>query len=141
LRVPQLKGNEVKVLVATSLTQGQRENDYHHATDGELVWIQDPCATDRLREEPSCGCGRGFAGLQSHRATTTALVTEIDGLDFDGYIEALRKGLISGGWPGDWAGEEACMLQGFASQWPLGAVIERDLDEFDQRAVVGKTAR
>ena len=66
----------MKILVATRLTQGAYANDYHYCVEGELVWIQEPC--DRGADDPdgSCGCGRGFAGAASHRATTTATVVE-----------------------------------------------------------------
>ena len=66
----------MKVLVATSQTQGQRENDFNFCVEGELVTVGLVCATDRYDPDGGCGCGRAFAGLNSHRATTTAKVKE-----------------------------------------------------------------
>src|SRR5258708_3521129 len=59
----------MKILVATGWTQGTNPSDYHYCVEGELVWVQEPC--DRARADPDggCGCGRGFAGAASHRAT------------------------------------------------------------------------
>jgi hypothetical protein len=37
----------MKILVATALIEG------------ELVWMQDPCATDRDDPDGPCGCVRG----------------------------------------------------------------------------------
>lgn len=62
----------MKVLVSTSRTQGGVTGDYDHSVTGELVAIPaEDC------DEPRCGCSRGFAGLASHRATTTAEVIEL----------------------------------------------------------------
>jgi len=46
----------MKILVATGLTQGMEANDYHYCIEGELVWIQEPCASGR--NDPEGGCGR-----------------------------------------------------------------------------------
>src|SRR3954468_14149361 len=94
------EGASMKVLVATRRTQGARAGDYDWCVDGELVWIQEPCGRDRRREQDSCGCGRGFAGLASHRATTTAEVRTIPGMTRDQYASAIRMGMEDGGWPG-----------------------------------------
>jgi hypothetical protein len=40
----------MKVLVATTLTQGIDDDDYHYSVEGELVWIQEPC--DRDKNDP-----------------------------------------------------------------------------------------
>lgn len=59
------------VLIATDRTQGDRPDDYHHAVTGELVRLPGvECA------DPGCGCQRGFAGMASSRATTTAEVVD-----------------------------------------------------------------
>ena len=50
------------VLTATSQSQGQRSNDYTFTIEGELVRLDDVCATDRADPDGGCGCGRGFAG-------------------------------------------------------------------------------
>jgi len=68
---------EMKVLVATTRTQGARPNDYHYCIEGELVRINEVCARDRGDPDGGCGCGRGFGGLNSHQATTTARIAEV----------------------------------------------------------------
>jgi hypothetical protein len=127
----------MKVLVATSRTQGARPGDFHWGIDGELVWISEPCATDRRRLGRSCGCGRSFAGLASHRAMTTAEVREIPELTMADYVRALAEGLADAGWPSDWAPEMARDQARLADGWDEGAVIERDLDLFTERLIGG----
>ena len=49
----------MRVLTATSTTQGDRGGDICHTTDGELVTLPVlECAC------PDCGCVRHFAGLE-----------------------------------------------------------------------------
>jgi hypothetical protein len=103
----------MKILVATALTQGNASNDYHYCVEGELVWIQEPCDRDRKNPDGPCGCGRGFAGAASHKATTTAAVVE---------SEMTRE-------------EVADENLGIAADLPVGTVIGRRLDEFLLRAV------
>jgi hypothetical protein len=132
----------MKVLVATVETQGERPGDYHHAIEGELLWIQEPCATDLRRLPNACGCGRGFAGLASHRATSTARVAELSELTWDDYVAAIRTGIGDGGWPPSWAERIAQGLAAFAAEWETGTVLERDIWVFDARrggAIAGGT--
>jgi hypothetical protein len=129
----------MKVLVATADTQGARPTDYNFCVEGELVWIQEPCGRDRRRDANSCGCGRGFAGVASHRATTTAKVMDLP-MDFEGYVTALETSFRDGGWPVEFAMDIACMQQSFAARWEDGTVLERDLDTFTPRGD-GETER
>ena len=124
----------MKVLVATGRTQGARDNDYHHAIEGELVRIDPPCRKDRDDPDGRCGCGRGFAGMNSQRATTTARVADVP-LTRPEYAEALRSSL-------DQAGLEPCScrstdeadgLAELAATWPVGTVVERRLDLLSRR--------
>ena len=72
------------VLVATTEHQGDRPDDFCHAVEGELVMLPIlECAN------PKCGCQRSFAGISSHRATTTAKVIDRPDLDYDAYRELL----------------------------------------------------
>jgi len=123
----------MKVLVATARTQGARRNDYNWCVEGELLWTQEPCADDRRNPDGPCGCGRGFAGMNSHRATTTAVVAELPQLDRAGFVLALRASLGDQGWPAVWADELADGLIELAGLWPVGTVIERRVDEFGPR--------
>jgi hypothetical protein len=72
------------VLTATNETQGLVEDDYGFTTEGELVALP-------LMEcdAPRCGCDRGWAGLSSRRATTTAIVSERPDLDRTTYRELI----------------------------------------------------
>lgn len=81
------------VLEATRETQGSRDDDYAWAVDGELVFIP---LTDCDNER--CGCARGFAGITSHRATTTARIVDRPDLDADGYRDVLTEGMKSQGY-------------------------------------------
>jgi hypothetical protein len=126
----------MKVLVATGQTQGARGNDYHWAIEGELVHIGEVCATDRRDPDGGCGCGRGFAGLSSRRATTTARVAELS-VDHSEYAEAIRAGLAAQGIglsPSEGA-EVADGLAEVAGHWPVGAVVERRLDVLSCRSL------
>lgn len=122
----------MKVLVATSATQGTRSTDFDYCVEGELVWLSEPCFTDAQRLPNPCGFGRAFAGLASHRATTTAIVAELP-LTSAEYEEALRSGLTAAGWEGDWALDLAVEQQQLAEFWDVGSVIERDLDVLSLR--------
>ena len=119
----------MKILVATALTQGDRRNDYNYCVPGEPVWVQDPCDRDRRNPDGGCGCGRGFAGLASHRATTTAQIVEV-AMTRDELILAMRTSLTDGGWPPEWAADVADDNICIASVFPVGTVIERRLNEF-----------
>ena len=122
----------MKALVATRATQGQRENDFNFCVEGELVTVGLVCATDRHDPDGGCGCGRAFAGLNSHRATTTATVKEVE-LSADDYIEALRSSLAEQGWPTADVGELAAWLAQLVGEWPVGTVVERRLDDIQVR--------
>jgi hypothetical protein len=116
----------MRVLVATSQTQGHRENDFDFCVEGELVTVGLVCAADEQDPDGGCGCGRAFAGLNSHRATTTAKVKEVE-LSEEDYVEALRSSLPSrAGRPR--MGELADWLAQLG-RWPVGSVIERRGDD------------
>ncbi len=82
----------MKVLVATRETQGFDGGDYSHTVEGELV-----VANVAECDAAGCGCDRGFPGLASHRATTTALVVDLDISPAD-LREAIRGSLDDQGW-------------------------------------------
>ncbi|MDJ0356194.1 DUF3024 domain-containing protein [Paenarthrobacter sp. PH39-S1] len=125
----------MKLLVATALTQGERQNDYCFAVEGELVFILPPCAADRKDPDGPCGCGRRFAGLVSQHATTTARVTDVPDATARNYTEALRSGIKDQGYPTDGVTDLSNGLLELASYWPFGSVIERRLDQFARRAL------
>jgi hypothetical protein len=130
----------MKILTATSLTQGQRDNDFDWCIEGELVHFGLVCAADRDNPDGRCGCGRSFAGLNSHCATTTAMVRDLEGFTRADYIEAIRSSLDQQGWDPSTAEDEADELLQIASGWPEGAVAERRLCEIVVRAVTAPPA-
>jgi hypothetical protein len=123
----------MKILVATGLTQGMEANDYHYCIEGELVWIQEPCASGRDDPDGGCGCGRGFAGAASHRATTTAIVVESE-MTPDDVILAFQTSLADGGWPTAWACDVTDENLELARRLPAGTVITRRLEAVCVRA-------
>src|SRR5579862_8855950 len=57
------EGQIMKILTATSRTQGQRNSDFNWCIEGELVHFGLVCAADQDDPDGGCGCGRAFAGL------------------------------------------------------------------------------
>jgi hypothetical protein len=68
----------MRLLTATRLRQGGQDGDFCHAIEGELVLLGFVCATDEKDPDGGCGCGRAFSGMSSMRATTTAVVRDLD---------------------------------------------------------------
>lgn len=126
----------MKVLVATSRTQGTRDGDYDWCIDGELVRIGTVCARGRDDPDGGCDCGRGFSGLNSHRATTTAILAEV-ALVREEYVEAIRSSLQQQGWDpcACCSVDEADDLVELVADWPVGTVVERQLDELVVRVL------
>lgn len=128
----------MKVLVATNDTQGQRTNDFCYCIEGELVTVGLICAADESDPDGGCGCGRAFAGLNSHKATTTAKVKEVE-LSEEDYVEALRSSLEVQGWPTEDVPELAAWLTELVDSWPTGAIVERRLDDIYIREEASST--
>ena len=115
----------MKVLVATEQTQGHDPADYCWTSEGELVRIAD--CPDR-----HCRC-TGFAGVESRRCSSTALVVERADLDPDGLRAIFEQHWRNGGWGeclGDheiWAAsaEDVVMLMDQIDEFPPGTVVGR----------------
>ncbi len=83
----------MRVLVATTRTNGRVEDDCYACVEGELVLVDEPCLEHPDRDTGSeCRCGRTFVGLGSRGATSTALVVESELRESD-VREAVRGGL------------------------------------------------
>jgi hypothetical protein len=83
----------MKVLVATPATQGAEPGDYNWSVDGELVSaLTVDCSS------PDCGCQRGFSGLGSSGASTTAMVVELEHMDRLALRTAIHDSLQREGW-------------------------------------------
>ena len=133
----------MKLLTATRERQGERDGDFCHAIEGELVLLGFVCATDEANPDGGCGCGRAFSGMSSLRATTTALVRDLD-LSYDDVRTAVEAHLLAAGMGPDLLGAaeftdlveetvEDCVH--FARFWPAGAVVGRHLDHVQLRGL------
>lgn len=81
------------VLTATNELQGTVDGDYAHTVEGELVTpVVASCSDAR------CGCDRGFPGLASARATTTAMVVDLPHVTAADLRDAVHESLVRGGW-------------------------------------------
>ena len=134
----------MRVLVATSATQGARRSDSTGCVDGELVWLRDVCPDSRRRPDGPCPCARSFAGMSSNESTTTALVQEIVGFSRTDYEAALVASFDSQGWcrcctrrPVTDVIDELILLAGV---FPTGTVIERRADDLNVRRSLGSGA-
>jgi hypothetical protein len=128
----------MKVLVATRRTQGLRPDDYCWTIDGELVLAG---ALIECASPATCGCGRGFPGLVSSRATTTAIVVERPEIDMPVLSSAIRDSLGRQGYLYGLAHHEAdalvdaecARLTAITRAWPVGTVLERRQGRLDGR--------
>jgi hypothetical protein len=124
----------VKVLVATTETQGWRENDFCAAVEDELVlFVPFQCASGSI--DDGCGCRRAMAGSVSHRATTTVKVLERNDLTRDSYLVLITDSLESQGYVSqelmrkpevtEWVEALTDDLIRIAARFPAGTVLER----------------
>ncbi len=130
----------LKVLVATQQTQGHRHNDFCFVPEGEIVVLSEECDSgEREGPDSTCGCTRSLSGVMTLKSTTTVEVAEFDGTLVDmSYIveDMLRRG----GWErimgpdmrveAEFKAETMCDV---AAHFPVGAVLERRGDVFQQR--------
>jgi hypothetical protein len=132
----------MKLLTATRKRQGARDGDFCHAIEGELVLLGFVCATDRDDPDGGCGCGRAFSGMSSMRATTTALVRDLDA-SFDDVRSAVEGYYVSAGMGPDVIGgaeftamvaETLIDMAEIADSVPVGAVVGRRLDRLIRRS-------
>jgi hypothetical protein len=132
----------MKLLTATRERQGERSGDFCHAIEGELVILGLVCATDRENPDGGCGCGRAFSGLSSKKATTTALVRDLD-LSADDLRLAVGGYYAAGGMGRDVLGDAAfaevveetvAEMVELAPLLPADAVVGRRLDNLFWRS-------
>ena len=132
----------MKLLTATRERQGERDGDFCYAVEGELVLLGLVCADDERDPDGGCGCGRAFSGMSSMRATTTALVRDLDvpiddvKLAVEGYYVSSGLGLdlIGGAEFADLAAETVVGMEEIAAALPVGAVVGRRLDQLTWRS-------
>lgn len=120
----------MKIIVATSETQGQRPGDFNFVPEGEVVIVSD---CDCLHE--GCKCSRSMAGVKCGQGTTTMTVVE-SGMSREEYRRIVReanKGYEDLGINEAVFDDQADALLELAMQFPTGALIERDGDDFELR--------
>ncbi len=124
----------MKVLTATSQTQGWRDNDFCWTVEGELVFfVPFECGWGFIDDD--CGCRRSMGGLVSHRATTTMKVVEREDLDPKTYFVLIADSLESQGYVtegllanpnvNEWVHDLTNELIYLAAGCPVGTVLER----------------
>src|SRR4051794_11077054 len=132
----------MKLLTATRERQGEQDGDFCFATEGELVLLGFVCATDEADPDGGCGCGRAFSGMSSLRATTTALVRDLDlsidelRLAVEGYYAAAGMGpdVIGAAEFADVVPATVDDMADVAAWLPAGAVVGRRLDNLVRRS-------
>jgi hypothetical protein len=129
----------MKLLVSTALTQGDVAGDYDYCVPGELLWLPMVCDDDLRDPAGGCGCGRGFGGLTSHRATTTGEVVDRDYTDAELRL-AVRTSLSDQGWLSDALpavtqreilDEVVGQIRYIAETLPVGSVVRRRVDQVE----------
>lgn len=123
----------MRILTATVGSQGARPSDHYRCVEGELVWVPEPCDAAARGSDEGCGCVHAFAGLASHLPTTTAVVTEVEGLTPAMLTEILEMSLRDQGWPAEWAEDEARELMSIAERLDEGDIVERHGDSVGRR--------
>ena len=132
----------MKLLTATCERQGERDGDFCFAVEGELVLLGYVCATDQADPDGGCGCGRAFSGMSSLKATTTALVRDLD-LSAEDVRLAVEGYYVAAGMGPDVLGRQEFAelvaatvddMVDVASGLPDGAVVGRRLDDLIWRS-------
>jgi hypothetical protein len=116
------------VLIATNELQGTSPGDYSFTVEGELVT---PLAAECASGE-RCGCNRGFPGLASGFATTTAMVAERPGVTEEDLRDAVFDWLDRTGWIDlfeETAHDRALLDDGFDIDSDVDDLVESIIDE------------
>lgn len=121
---------EMLVLVATRETQASERGDYCSAVEGELVT---PITIECCVPE-SCGCGRGFPGLVSAGATTTAMVVDRTAIAPSLLRQSVTDSLRRDGWNvgfdrGEFerlVDDHVATIGGICKAFGEGAIVRRD---------------
>ena len=131
----------MKVLVATKLTQGQREDDFFWCEEGELIRL--PLFDTMCQSEVdsgACGCGRSLPGIDTHKSTTTFMVADLP-MSEDEYRDCLHQSLHNAGWCDIYTTRDIVdkieadlrALKYVTEYFPIGAVLELRHGKIRQR--------
>lgn len=122
----------MKVLVATTKTQGAREGDFSRTLGGEFVFDAGPCVAVGEGAEWNCECSLAFRGVVTGQLTTTAMVADLP-IRMKDYQDVVRDGLASAGICSECAQEYGRAAWKLAMRWPTGTIIERHQMRFTPR--------
>jgi hypothetical protein len=107
---------------------GDQPGDFAWTVPGEMVYLGFVCDRDLMEgRDRGCGCGRSFSGLTSRKATTVAVVADLD-LTRD---DIIRDGITQGGWSTEYADEAADITLTIAAEYPIGTRLRRWLDDVE----------
>lgn len=115
----------MKILVSTKKTQGRRGNDFSWCNEGEVLGYPIiECTYETV--DGGCGCMRSFTGLDTAKATTTALVVESDMTEAE-MVKRVKESLERryGGELAEYAEREAKEMLRLAKRFEDGEVVER----------------
>ncbi len=123
----------MKLLVATTKTQGDKKNDFNWLPNGEYVVMGMVCDTDRGDPDGGCGCGRAFEGIDHLKSATTAEVVEVD-FDRAAWVEMVRLSKTKAGWAemdnfDDFYTATADEMIELVRDLPAGTVVGRRIDD------------
>lgn len=124
----------MKILVATTETQGDRANDFFWTNEGEILLFGFECDSDHGNPDGSCGCARSMSGIESKKGCTTFKVVDRD-MTVEDLGKMLYKSKTSGGWTVTEEGmlEQARMLVSLVGTFEAGMVVEKRGDVFQER--------
>jgi len=121
----------MRVLIASTATQGEQPDDFFHAVEGELVCLANVCAECVADPATGCGCTRSFIGLASGRTTTTAEVAELD-MTLREYFALIEESLRRRGYHGDVGNLAGRLLENLMAvilRYPPGTVAGRRMED------------
>lgn len=112
--------------------RGARADDFAHTVPGELVMVN-PIVCDRDRNaerDQGCGCGRAFIGLTSGKATTLAVVAELD-IDSDALVAIATDALAGMGYHHEDIGDLIADLIEDGQDYDMGTHLRRWIDDIE----------
>ena len=127
----------MKILTATSQTQGTSPLDFHWCNEGEILAFGFEC--DGGTWDDHCGCRRSLCGIKTHKASTTFMVK--DSPFSPGELQTLfATSLVHAGWYRSvseetvrHAEELVDEVRQIADHFPTGSILERRDNSFLQR--------
>jgi hypothetical protein len=128
----------MKILTATSETNGRDAGDFDFCRDGELLRFGMECDGEDamgVAHADRCGCSRSLAGVESSKATTTFRVVEV-AWSPETYARLIEASLVRDGWvePGEeatrWGLESSEDVRGVAEAFPVGTILRRRGERF-----------